>query len=175
MTPQRHTPARLAVRLTLYFVVLFGSTILVVTVWPDALQSLPVGGHDALDSFDVPELTSKSLRPAPEDESGFEITSTLRATTGSVKSAALFLSLHLSGTIAARTSRIRELNANYDTSRAHFEAFLESIESEVRENRQRVSETHHALLAALTAEERSDIEKLRTKAINAAIKTIQSI
>jgi len=81
----------------------------------------------------------------------------------------------LRNSIAARTSRLRELNADYDTPRADFEDFLASIESEVRENRQHVTEAHQALLAVTTSEERSQIDKYRTKAINAAIKSIQSI
>jgi len=81
----------------------------------------------------------------------------------------------LRSTIAARKARARELNANYDTPRAEFEAFLAGIESEVQDHKQRVSETHRALLANVTAEERSAIAKTHTKAMNAAIKTIQTI
>jgi thiamine biosynthesis lipoprotein ApbE len=81
----------------------------------------------------------------------------------------------LRNSIAARSSRLRELNADYDTTRADFDDFLASIESEVRENRQHVTEAHQALLAATTSEERSRIDKFRTKAINAAINSIQSI
>ena len=81
----------------------------------------------------------------------------------------------LRSTIAARKARARELNANYDTPRAEFEAFLAGIESEVQDHKQRVSETHRALLANVTAEERSAIAKTHTKAMNAAINTIQTI
>ncbi len=81
----------------------------------------------------------------------------------------------LRSTIAARRARARELNANYDTSRAEFEAFLADIESEVRDHKRQVSEAHRALLANVTAEERSAIAKTHTKAMNVAIKTIQSI
>jgi len=77
--------------------------------------------------------------------------------------------------IAARKSHVRELNANYDTPRADIEAYLAGIEEEVLEHKRRVSETHRALLASVTAEERSAIAKTHTKAMNTAIKTIQSI
>ncbi len=77
--------------------------------------------------------------------------------------------------VAARKSRVRELNANYDTPRADFEAYLAGVETEVQDHKQRVSETHRALLANVTAEERSAIAKTHTKAMNAAITTIQSI
>jgi capsule polysaccharide export protein KpsE/RkpR len=77
--------------------------------------------------------------------------------------------------IAARKSQVRELNANYDTPRAKFEAYLAGVEAEVRDHKRRVSETHRALLANVTAEERSAIAKSHTKAMNAAITNIQSI
>ena len=77
--------------------------------------------------------------------------------------------------IAARKIKVRELNANYDAPRADFEAVLAGFEAEVRDHKRRVSETHRALLANVTAEERSAIAKSHTKAMNAAIKTIQSI
>ncbi len=81
----------------------------------------------------------------------------------------------LRSSITARKARARELNANYDTPRAEFEAFLAKIEAEVRDNRQQVSKTHQALLANVTPEERSAIAKTHTKAMNTAIQTIQSI
>ena len=77
--------------------------------------------------------------------------------------------------LAARKTHVRELNANYDTPRAEFEAYLAGVEAEVRDHKRRVSETHRALLASVTAEEQSAIAKTHTKAMNAAIKTIQSI
>jgi hypothetical protein len=77
--------------------------------------------------------------------------------------------------IAARKKRAKELNANYDTPRAEFETFLAGIEAKVRDHKQRVSETHRALLASATKEERSAIKKMHSQAMSAAIKTIQSI
>ena len=81
----------------------------------------------------------------------------------------------LRSSITARKARARELNADYDTPRAEFEAYLAKMEAEVRVNRQRVSTTHQAFLANVTPEERSAIAKTHTKAMNAAIQTIQSI
>ena len=77
--------------------------------------------------------------------------------------------------VTARKRRAKELNANYDTPRDEFEAFLTGIEAEVRDHKRLVSETHRALLANVTAEERSAIAKTHTKAMNTAIETIQSI
>jgi capsule polysaccharide export protein KpsE/RkpR len=77
--------------------------------------------------------------------------------------------------IAARKSHVRELNANYDTPRAEIESYLAGIEEEVLEHKRRVAKTNRALLANVTAEERSAIAKTHTKAMNASISTIQSI
>ena len=93
------TPARLTVRLILYFVVLFGSLVMIVTVWPDAIQSLPVGGHDALDRFGMPGEILEAPRSGSDDAGEFEITTTFRPKRNEVPSVVLFLSLHLSGTI----------------------------------------------------------------------------
>ena len=81
----------------------------------------------------------------------------------------------LRSSITARKAGTRELNANYDTPRAEFEAYLAKMEAEVRDNRQRVSKTHQAFFAGVTPEERSAIAKTHTKAMNTAIQTIQSI
>jgi hypothetical protein len=81
----------------------------------------------------------------------------------------------LRSSVTERKARARELNANYDIPRADFEAFLAEIEAEVQDNRRHVSETHQALLANVTPEERSAIAKTHTKAMNTAIKTLQSI
>ncbi len=81
----------------------------------------------------------------------------------------------LRSNITERKTRARELNANYDTSRAEFEAFLAKIEAEVRDNKQEVSKTHRALMATVTSEERSAVAKSHTKAMIAAITTLQSI
>jgi hypothetical protein len=81
----------------------------------------------------------------------------------------------LRSSITERKSIARELNANYDTTRVEFEAFLARMEAEVRDNRQQVSKTYQAFLATVTVEERSAIAKTHTNAMNTAIKTIQAI
>ena len=93
------TPARLTVRLILYFVVLFGSLVMIVTGWPDVVQSLPIGGHDALDAFDLPSISQDSAPSTSGGKDDFEITSSFRPTSDNVASSILFLSLHLTGTI----------------------------------------------------------------------------
>lgn len=89
------TPARLAIRLVIYFVLLFGAVVAIVSYWPDVMRSLPLGGHDALDTRDISRLSGATL-DAGED---FEVISTIQARTDDVTTAILFLSLHLSGTI----------------------------------------------------------------------------
>jgi hypothetical protein len=75
--------------------------------------------------------------------------------------------------ISERNTRVRQLNANYDASRADFEALFDRIYVEIRSDQQRVTETHRTLLATTTPEEWALISKARTKAMYAAISTIQ--
>ena len=74
-----------------------------------------------------------------------------------------------------RHERVRAMNADYDTTRAAFEAFLKKIDTEIQASQQRVSKTHRAFLAATTPEEWSQISKVRSKAMAATINTIQAI
>jgi hypothetical protein len=63
---------------------------------------------------------------------------------------------NLRAKLTARKNRVRELNANYDTSRVDFDTFLAGVEAEVRGNKPRIAKTY-------------------TRAMESAIKTIQSI
>lgn len=74
-----------------------------------------------------------------------------------------------------RTKRARELNSDYDTSRETFEAFFGEVDGQIQANRKQVAETQRALFAVLTPDERSSISKTHSKAMKAAIKTIQAI
>ncbi len=77
--------------------------------------------------------------------------------------------------VADRKKRIRQLNADYDTSRAEFEAFFDKVNVEIRSNRQRTADSHRALRASTTAEEWSQISKARTQAMNSVIRSMQAI
>jgi len=77
--------------------------------------------------------------------------------------------------ISARRTRVRQLNADYDTTRAEFEAFFDQVDNEIRSNKRRVSERQRALFAVITPEERSAIAKTHTKAMAAAIRHIETI
>jgi hypothetical protein len=77
--------------------------------------------------------------------------------------------------ITERENRAKALNANYDTPRAEFAAFLGEFEAEVRANKRRVAKTHKEFLSIVTADERAAIAKAHTKAMKAVILSIQSI
>jgi uncharacterized coiled-coil DUF342 family protein len=77
--------------------------------------------------------------------------------------------------IAGRRQRVRELNADYDTTRADFEAFFDQVDREIKSNKRQVSEKQRALFAILTPDERSAISKTHSKARDAAIRNIQTI
>lgn len=97
MTTFNPTPAKLITRLVFYFVVLFGATAVIITAWPDAVQYMPVGGHHALDFFELEgDEVTISLSPGDEkpalDFSG--------PPSGNLMAFAVsFLALHLIGTI----------------------------------------------------------------------------
>ncbi len=77
--------------------------------------------------------------------------------------------------ISDRKQRTRQLNANYDTLRADFEALFDQVDREIQSNQQRVTDKHRGLLAITTPEEWSAISKARTRAMNAVIKSLQAI
>ena len=77
--------------------------------------------------------------------------------------------------IEVRKQRVRALNADYYTPRAEFEAYLNQVAQEIRQNRNQVSDTYERFLAAVSADERAAIRKAQTQAMNAAIQSIQSI
>lgn len=69
----------------------------------------------------------------------------------------------------------RKLNANYDTTRTEFDAFISASNVEIRLNQQRILEIRGAFIAITTPEEWNQIFDARTEAIKAAIKSTQSI
>ncbi len=77
--------------------------------------------------------------------------------------------------ISERRRRAKQLNADYDTSRADFEALFDQVDKEIQSNKRQVSEKQRALFAITTPDERSAISKAHTKAMDAAIRNIQAI
>jgi len=83
--------------------------------------------------------------------------------------------LALSSVLKKRSSRTRELNADYDTTRAVFDAHLKSAQAELRKSRRNVTRTQLALRDALSSAEREQIDKAHSKAMTATIKSMQAI
>lgn len=81
----------------------------------------------------------------------------------------------LRSSIAERRRRLDQLNADYDASREEFEVFLEGIEEEVFENRQRVGSTHIILLSLLSKDELAEIDKAHSSAMKVIAQNIQLI
>ncbi len=79
----------------------------------------------------------------------------------------------LSRSKAERQEQIRKLNANYDTTRAEFDAFTKASNNEIRLNQQRILEKRKALIEVTTPEEWDRIFDARSAAIDAAIKSAQ--
>ncbi len=77
--------------------------------------------------------------------------------------------------ISARRKRVRQLNADYDTSRDDFQAFFDQVDKEIQSNKRQVSVRQRELFAITTPDERSAISKAHTKAMDAAIRNIQII
>jgi len=69
----------------------------------------------------------------------------------------------------------RKLNANYDTTRAEFDAFISASNVDIRLTQQRILEKRVAFIAITTLEEWNQIFSARTNAISAAIEAIQPI
>ena len=74
-----------------------------------------------------------------------------------------------------RINRVRQLNANYDTTRAEFERFLTEISKEAQLQRKRVGQSHAALVSFTTADEWAQVSKASTKAMKSTVKTMQAI
>ena len=74
--------------------------------------------------------------------------------------------------IEVHKDRLRELNADYDASRAVMEAEMELILSGMEVNQQNVLAIRKQLTVLFTAEEWGQIEKAHSKALNAAVKAL---
>ena len=97
MTTFDPTPARLIVRLVLYFTVFFGASAIITTTWPDAVRYMPVGGHHALDFFEI-DGDSLTISLSPDDDEQ-ESAVSQPPSAGLVMFAISFLAVHLVGTV----------------------------------------------------------------------------
>ena len=97
MTTFDPTPAKLVIRLVLYFTVFFGASAIVTTTWPDAVRYMPVGGHHALDFFEIDgDSVTISLSPGDDEQ---EPAVSQPPSAGLVMFAISFLAVHLVGTV----------------------------------------------------------------------------
>ena len=81
----------------------------------------------------------------------------------------------LRAVVSKRREKMIELNANYDTPRADFDRYMNEISSEITENKRELMDTHRVFRSVLTPDELDAIAKSHTRAMNAAVVTIQAI
>lgn len=74
---------------------------------------------------------------------------------------------------AQRQAESRKLNANYDTTRAEFDAFINEKQVDIRLSQQRILEKRSALIAATTDEEWEQISDVRSDSIDDAINAVK--
>ena len=93
------TPPRLMLRLGVYFVLLLGGLSMLVTLSPEALNMLPVGGRDAIEIAEF-ETDGDFLETSPErDRTQREITESPSVSAGQVGLMVIFLATSIAGTI----------------------------------------------------------------------------
>lgn len=108
------TPGRVALRVLVYYLILFAVIISVLVSWPDIAQYLPIGGHDALHSVAIESISDLK-------EAGRGGTPLIDTVGGGDRVAAvqiilLFLVGHLTGTILAMLPIIWTYRAiNYES------------------------------------------------------------
>jgi len=130
------------------------------------------GGKDAISPIEVEKQAFADLRA--------EIRRAIDDPEREIKAIAIIDGLvdeltSLRNRMVERKKRTRQLNANYDASRADFDDLFEDAARAIRSNQQRITEKHRALLAVTTAAERSAIAKARTRSMAAAMQTLQAI
>jgi hypothetical protein len=76
---------------------------------------------------------------------------------------------------AERQRQGRMLNANYDSTRAEFEALGKLSDTEIQLNKQRILRLRSDFMATTTPDEWEQISEVRTEAIVAAIQATHSI
>ena len=93
------TPGRVALRISIYYLVLFATVITVLVSWPEVTQYLPIGGRDALHGAAIESVSdlkdAGSGRPSLVDTVGGG------DRVATVQIVLLFLVGHLTGTILA--------------------------------------------------------------------------
>ena len=93
------TPRQLMLKLVVYFVLLLGSLSMLVTLSPETLNMLPIGGTDAIEIAEF-EADGDALETAPErDRKQREVTESPSVSAGQVGLMFIFLATSLAGTV----------------------------------------------------------------------------
>ena len=74
-----------------------------------------------------------------------------------------------------RQIQFRKLNANYDTTRSEFDAFVRESNDSIYMNQQRVVKQREAFVAITSSEEWAQILDARIKVIDSTFESVQSI
>lgn len=74
-----------------------------------------------------------------------------------------------------RRGQLRELNANYDTTREEMILFSSQMETRIQRGRRQALEQHQQLVAALTAGEWESLAKAETRAMKAIAESVRGI
>ena len=94
-----NSPARLALKLTGYFVIVIGLLVVIVIARPDMIRHLPVGGTDAMAVQDVADMKEFVLNRSSGDEAGKRLAPVDEDQVDRVLRIAGFMFGHLGGTI----------------------------------------------------------------------------
>jgi len=109
---------------------------------------------------EVQSVVTDPERAAQADELIHQLQQTYTSTTKSIQ---------------LRKDRLRELDEDYDASRTDMEEQLELILTDLQANQQTVLKISDEMFSVLTNEERAEIGKARSKALNAAVAAMDAI
>lgn len=94
-----NSPARLTLKLTVYFVLVLGMLVAIVAMRPDLIRHLPVGGTDAMAVQDVADMKEFVLNRSSGGEAGKRLATLDEDHVDRVLRIAGFMFAHLGGTI----------------------------------------------------------------------------
>ena len=77
--------------------------------------------------------------------------------------------------VVTRKSKLRELFADYDTTREKFDEQITLHDTQIKIVRKKAGESHRALVEAMTNDEWFALNKAESKAMNTLLKSLQSI
>jgi hypothetical protein len=81
----------------------------------------------------------------------------------------------LRGLLVRRRTELRELNADYDTTREDFLEFASRMEARIQNGRREAIQQHIKLADAMTEEEWASLSRAQTKAMRSIAQSVQGI